>query len=131
MSRDLTKAVPLLQEFFPLLKKRYEEIHPGCELFVTHVDRTPVEQLHLFVQGRLPEFPGEVVTWKDGFVGKSKHNDIPAEAIDVAVKVKGKVSWDPEYILKIGALVPDLGYAGRIKWGGVWSSKDLYHFEIV
>ncbi len=129
MSRDLTKAVLLLQEFFPKLKARYEELHPGCELFITHVDRTPVEQLHLFVQGRLPEFPGEIVTWKDGFVCHSKHNDVPSEAIDVAIKVNGVVSWLPVYILTIGALVKDLGYEGKIKWGGVF--KDNYHFEVI
>lgn len=127
MSRDLSKAVPLLQEFFPLLKKAYEELHPGCELFITHVDRTPVEQLLLFVQGRLPAYPGPIVTWKDGFVNKSKHNAIPAEAFDVAVKIDGRVCWDKDLVLKIGALVPALGYQDKIRWGGIFG--DYYHME--
>ena len=138
MSRDITKAADLLQEFWPKLKAAYEEFHPGCELFITHVDRTPVEQLHLFLQGRLPAdemrklglpVTEKVVTWKDGFVKRSKHNAVPSLAFDVAVREGGVVSWDPALVLKIGAFVPSLGYEGRIKWGGLFA--DYYHWEVI
>ena len=129
MSRDITKANKTLQEFFPVLKAKYEALHPGTELFITHVDRTPVEQLLLFVQGRLPSYPGPIVTWKDGFMSKSRHNDLPLSgAIDVAVKVNGVVSWNLCYVIKIGALLADSPFADRIRWGGTFS--DYYHFEI-
>lgn len=128
-SRDPLDLCPLLQEFFPKLKAKYEEINPGCELFLTHTLRTPVEQLTLFVQGRLPAYPGPIVTWKDGFVNKSKHNEIPAEAFDIAVKIDGKVCWDDDLYIRIGALVPALGYQDKIRWGGIWKSRDLCHFE--
>lgn len=127
MSRDLTKATPLLQEFFPKLKNAYEEMHPGHEMFITHVDRTPVEQLLLFVQGRLPQFPGPIVTWKDGFVMKSEHNDIPSNAFDVAIRINGIVVWDTDVVLRLGAFIPALGYQGKIRWLG--TKGDYYHFE--
>lgn len=127
MSRDISKATELLQEFWPLFKAKYEAANPSTELFLTHVDRTPVEQLTLFVQGRLPQFKGPIVTWKDGFINKSKHNEIPAEAIDVAVRVGGVVSWDIQWVMKIGALIKDMGWDSKVKWGGVFG--DNYHIE--
>lgn len=129
MSRDLTKAVDLLRYFFPSFKKRYEELYPDRTIFITHVDRTPEEQLRIFCQGRLPEFPGSIVTWKDGFINKSKHNSFPSEAIDVAVKIGDTVSWDVELTRCFGNIIKDLGYERKIKWGATF--KDNYHFEVI
>lgn len=129
MSRDLSKAADTLRYFFPTLKAKYSEMYPDRELFITHVDRTPEEQLRLFCQGRLPEFRGEIVTWKDGFENKSRHNYTPSEAIDIAVRVKGVVSWDVKYAYNLGAIVKELGYDNKIRWGG--SFGDNYHFEVI
>jgi hypothetical protein len=130
MSRDITKSVPLLQEFWPRLNAWYSEQFPGRTLIVTHVDRTPVEQLTLFCQGRLPDHPGAVVTDLDGFVHKSKHNAVPAKAIDVAVIIAGKPDWDEDKAQDLSTAVHELGYDGRIIWGGTWASHDRYHFEV-
>ena len=131
MSRDITKAVPLLQEFFPKLAMWYSVRYPGKMLLVTHVDRTPVEQLKLFCQGRLPEYPGSIVTYKDGFVQKSMHNAVPATAIDVGIVIGGKTDWSEKEVLLLAPAIKDLGYEGKIVWGGTWKMKDNYHFQIV
>jgi len=130
MSRDINKAVILLQEFFAKLKPSYERDNAGATLIITFSDRTPIEQLRLFCQGRLPEFKGDIVTDKDGFINKSKHNALPlAKAIDVAVQV-GKVAvWDKRYYANLGKYVSELGYTGKIRWGGAWG--DTPHFEVL
>lgn len=130
MSRDISKAHPLLQEFWGKLPGRYNTKFPERELVLTHVDRSPIEQLTLFVQGRLPQFPGSIVTWKDGFINKSKHNFLPlSHAIDVGIKVNGKFDWTVTTAKSLSSVVMDLGYIGRIRWGG--SFGDQYHFEVI
>ena len=130
MSKDITKAVPLLYEFWHDLEPWYLNKFPGRKLILTHVDRTPVEQLRLFCQGRLPENPGEIVTWKDGFVRFSKHNYMPARAFDVAIIVGGHADWRETAALGMVGAVEALGYAGRVRWG-VIGAKDYYHFEVI
>lgn len=129
MSRDITKAVPLLKKFWLKLKVAYEQDNPGTELFLTEVDRSPVEQLRCFCYGRLPEFKGQIITWKDGFVNYSHHNLIPSKAFDVGVKINGLAVWDDKYFTILGKYIAVLGYAGRIRWGGTFG--DYPHFEIL
>ena len=130
MSRDISKAHPLLVEFWGKVDPWYKAKFPERELILTHVDRSPVEQLLLFVQGRLPAYPGDIVTWKDGFVNKSKHNFLPlSHAIDVGIKVNGKFDWTDATAKTLASAVMDLGYIGRIRWGGAF--KDMYHWEVV
>jgi len=130
MSKDITKAVPFLQEVWPRLKTWYEAKYPGRTLILTHVDRTPVEQLTLFVQGRLPDHPGAIVTNLDGFVHKSKHNYVPAQAFDVAVVINGKADWSVSVAQDLSTAVHELGYDGHVVWGGTWAMLDRYHFEV-
>ena len=130
MSKDITKAVPTLRYFWPTLKAWYEKKYPGRTLILTHVDRTPVEQLTLFVQGRLPQFPGAIVTTLDGFVHQSKHNAVPSKAIDVAIMENGTVDWTTTRAQDLATAVHELGYDGKIVWGGSWSFHDFYHFEV-
>jgi hypothetical protein len=137
MSRDITKAHPLLQEFVPKAQTWYAAKYPGSSLVVTHVDRTQLEQLRLFLQARLPDddlkklslpISSSPVTWKDGFVNKSKHNVIPSHAIDFGIKKEGKFDWSDEAAKTLASCVMDTGYIGRIKWGGIF--EDCWHFQI-
>lgn len=70
-----------------------------------------------------------VVTNCDGFIKKSKHNEYPSLAMDVAVKnIKtGEVLWDEDLYLPLGEIAEELG----LTWGGDWKSiKDYPHFEV-
>ena len=131
MSRDITKACFLLQEFWPKLALWYANKYPGQTLIITHVDRTPVEQLKLFIQGRLPEKPGQIVTFKDGFINRSKHNSIPSRAFDVAIVINGKATWSTTIAQNLATAVHELAYDGRVVWGGSFSFLDFYHYEVV
>ena len=131
MSRDITKACFLLQEFWPKLALWYANKYPGQTLIITHVDRTPVEQLKLFCQGRMPGYDGPIVTNLDGFVHMSKHNAVPSKAIDVAIIVAGKPDWSTVKAMNLATAVADLGYKGRVVWGGSFSFLDFYHYEVV
>lgn len=132
MSRDISKAHPLLQEFWGKLPGWYKAKFPNCELVLIHVDRSPAEQLALFCQGRLPQFPGDIVTYKDGFNSKSKHNYTPlSHAIDVGIKVGGKFDWTKDTAKTLASAIIDLGYVGKIRWGGSWTMADMYHWEVI
>ena len=145
MSKDITKADPMLQKFIPLLQTWYGGQHPGLELHVLQVDRTPAEQLLYFCQDRLPETAQKIlsdagliaakgagrVTEKDGYNMKSKHNTLPlSSAVDVVVaeKVTGHILWDAKYYSDLGQGIFLLGYSGELRWGGLW--QDFGHIEV-
>lgn len=128
MSRDVTKAETVLQEVFKELKASYEGKYPGRNMFLTHVDRTPAEQLRLFCQGRLDL--GHRVTNCDGYNKLSRHNHIPSQAIDVAVMDHGVIVWEDKYFEDIGNILFQLGYSGEVEWGGDWKEfRDMYHIQ--
>lgn len=130
MGKDIQNAERALQELWPLLRDAYASKHPNRNLFLVHVDRSPVEQLRLFCQGRLPEHPGQVVTYCDGYNKKSRHNATPlSQAIDVGVMDGGRVVWDEEYFHDIGAIIFALGFSGEVEWGGDWRFKDWGHIQ--
>mgnify|MGYP001558461386 FL=1 len=128
MSRDILKADPVLREAWPRIKAEYERRHPGRVMSLSHVDRTPAEQLNLFCIGRTE--PGDRVTYRDGYNNLSKHNAIPSQAIDVFVKVGGKTDWGEEVVKDIGEIIFHLGYSGELTWGGSWRKTDMYHVEV-
>ena len=131
MSRDISKADTVLQELWPLLKAKYEERHPGRYLFLINVDRKPSEQLALFCQGRLPDKPGPIVTYKDGYNNLSKHNADPSQAFDFGVMDGSKVVWPESYFEDIGDMITMLDYGDEITWGGTFRSlKDCGHIEV-
>lgn len=133
MDAKLQSLDPSLQTVFRRLQGRYQSDYPGREFVITHGGRTPVEQLRLFVQGRLPEFPGDVVTWKDGFVSLSEHNRVPSRAFDFGIKIAGKFEWrDSIMVPHLSQYIPkalaDLGVADYVRYGG--SFGDYYHVEL-
>lgn len=101
---------------------------PGRALFLTCTHRTTEEQAALFAQNK----PGAILTRCDGVKIKSKHNAMPAEAFDVAISEKGVVKWEDSYYLCLGDSIKELGYDGKIRWGGWFSSfRDRPHMETI
>lgn len=136
-SKDIKDCVPMLQEFWPLLKARYEKEHPGRELFLTCTHRDPAEQLDLYEQNR----PGHILTRCDGYRKLSNHNYTPAKAFDLAVKeysvspagikLSSRVMWDEKYYIDIPPMIKELGYDGKIRAGAWFTFRDYPHYEVI
>ena len=95
--------------------------------FVTECYRSPERQDELYQQGRSK--PGQVVTYKRG--GESKHNRLPAQALDVAFLLSnGEVSWSALLLSKFARLMKAAD--ARVHWGGDFPGdfKDRPHFEV-
>lgn len=123
-STRLTDAEPALAEAYTLLLHDFRE-QTGHDLLLTCTHRSVEEQQALYAQGRTK--PGQIVTQVDGVQQKSKHNYLPARAVDVAVVVGGKVTWDPEAYAPLGPLAERHG----LVWGGSWKTlKDYPHLEL-
>jgi peptidoglycan L-alanyl-D-glutamate endopeptidase CwlK len=98
---------------------------------ITHGHRSPEQQRKLYDQGRT--FPGKVVTNCDGYIKKSKHNYLPSKAVDIAIFVEGKLTWEAKYYKAVAAHISLIAYELNVKvtWGGNWKTfKDYPHFEI-
>lgn len=92
---------------------------------ITCTTRTVAEQQKLYAQGRTT--PGAIVTQIDGVRKKSNHNLSPARAIDVAVLIQGKITWNEASYAPLGELAKRYG----LVWGGSWVGfKDMPHLEL-
>ena len=95
--------------------------------------RSPAEQSALYAQGRTK--PGRIVTNVDGVYRLSRHNHMPALAVDIAPYVSGRgIVWDDamlwkrlETVMKQSAV--ECGVA--VDWGGDWTSIiDMPHWQL-
>lgn len=121
----LEDADPWLAAKYTFSKGEYETDHPGKHLIITCTYRSPEEQQALYAQGRTK--PGQIVTQLDGVKQKSNHNYKPSRAIDFAVVIGGKVTWDVKEYQLVGP------YMERhdLIWGGSWPHfKDYPHVEL-
>ena len=103
--------------------------------------RTPEEQMQLWEKGRDNRGKiinaSEVVTFKDGYKKKSKHNYSPSRAVDIA-PYPSLYSDVTEFYYMAGVvmhiaeqLLADGRIENMITWGGRWENfKDLPHFQI-
>jgi len=115
---------------------------------VIHGHRTPEEQFELFKKGRSQvngvwrvNHPGKVVTYKDGYEDRSKHNEYPSMAVDVVpyYGVKPHIRWDDiegmrhfgHYVLGVIDTLRRYGtIENDVTWGGFWLSlRDYPHWE--
>jgi len=126
VSRQLSHAHPVLVERFQRLQAEFETICPGRTLLITCTYRSVEEQQRLYKRGRGND-KGPKVTNVDGVRKRSNHNKYPSRAIDVAVLVGGKVTWDEAAYYPIGPL----STKHRLGWGGYWTKfQDYPHLEL-
>ena len=118
------------------LQQLFNEVIKEFDCTVIYGYRTPEEQFELFKKGREKRDGwwtkiGPTVTDKDGFIKKSKHNYLPAKAVDVC---PFPIDWNDIESFKLLAEVvkrkaKELGI--EVQWGGDWTSfKDYPHWEI-
>jgi len=107
----------------------YCKRHHGLTVIITQGLRTIEQQDALYAQGRT--IPGNIVTNAKG--GTSYHNY--GLAVDFAVKVAGKVSWDAK-VDSNEANGPDYDEVGKVgegfglEWGGRWPNPDRPHLQM-
>jgi peptidoglycan L-alanyl-D-glutamate endopeptidase CwlK len=111
---------PRLKKVHPKLAEKAQRIidlakADGIELLVTQGLRTFAEQDALFK--KRPK-----VTNARG--GQSMHNY--GLAVDFAVMVNGKISWDEKLYKPIGKYADTVG----LEWGGNWRFRDLPHVQL-
>jgi len=98
-----------------------------CRVICGH--RTTAEQQALYAKGRTA--PGQIVTYCDGIVKKSRHQTFPSIAVDV---VPYPVDWDNvERFYELAGFVQAvaIGMGIDVKWGGHFRSlRDLPHWEV-
>ena len=121
----LSDADPKLAEAWTLIRADYCDAHPGKDLHLTCVYRSPEEQQALYAHGRTQ--PGSIVTQIDGVTKLSNHHRRPARAIDFCVVIGGKVSLNPEEYEPVCQLAEQRGLMA----GGHWPHfKDWPHLEL-
>lgn len=121
-----------LYEVHPDLITLFEEVIKHFDCTVVSGVRTEDEQQELYAKGRTE--PGEIVTYKDGVVRKSKHqlgmavDVVPYPTMYSDEGVMRKFGWfvieTAERLKKEGLIDND------ITWGGSWRFSDMAHFEI-
>ncbi len=93
--------------------------------------RTPDDQFKLFKQGRIFKNGswvkvGPVVTHLDGFVKKSRHNNLPCTAFDVGIFKNNVYLGDSPLYKHVKE-----GTKFGLDWGGSWTRfKDMPHLEM-
>ena len=119
-SRSLSDADPRLVEKFDLLNEDFVREHPGQTLKITCTYRSMAEQLQAYETGH-----SQLKKGNHNVTDASGH---PASrAIDVAVIVDGKLTWDSKYYEPLVELASRHGLVS----GGSWPRfKDWPHIEL-
>ncbi len=144
-SRRLEDCVPPLTAAWAALSTAFHEEYAGWKAVVVCTYRPPEEQLEIFKKGRrlsngkwVVENPDAVLTNKDGFKLKSRHNDFPARALDIEVySPDGRKYWDTVSSVEKGTLINpwiwlrDAAPRYGLENGGAWTTiKDAPHFQL-
>lgn len=134
-SVSLSDADKTLVTRYAELASVFKTQNPLRHLIVTCTHRTPEEQFQLYQHGRAErngvwvlEDASKWLTDKSGKPGdQSLHNLTPARAIDVAVCIGGKVTWDYREYLPLGPLAARF----NLEWGGNWLHRQDYpHLQL-
>ncbi len=132
------KSITTLSHCDDRIIKLMNEVIKRIDFTVISGHRTPSEQFALFEKGRqfidgnwIVVDRKKVVTNRDGTHNKSKHNELPSMAIDIAPY---PIDWqDLTRFIELSKVVKEeaekLGI--RITWGGDWKTfKDYPHYQI-
>ena len=132
MPKFSDKSKEKLYEVHPDLQTLFFEVVREFDCTIVSGLRTEDEQQELYAKGRTTD--GEIVTYLDGIVKKSKHQ------LGLAVDVVPYPSLykDVEIMKQLGMYVLDVAsdlykwglIDSSITWGGEWKWKDYPHFEI-
>jgi peptidoglycan L-alanyl-D-glutamate endopeptidase CwlK len=134
----LATCLPEIQKVMKLAISR-----SAVDFGISHGFRSPEEQNKLFQQGRDGN-PGEIVTHKDGYRNKSKHNLMPSHAVDIFCWPR-EIMYDEKHLCYVAGIVmscaAELGV--KLRWGNNWNNdgllvckdpserfSDMPHFEI-
>lgn len=110
-----------------------QKLPAGWKVKPVSVHRTPAQQFEIFKKGRVVKDgtwvkTGSTYTNLDGFTKRSRHNMLPATAVDI-----GLFRPDGSY-LKSGAEENKIGVGGTqfgLDWGGNWTGfVDKPHLEV-
>lgn len=156
MPKDLSRMHPDLYKLYVIFKKK--AMLSKLSFIVTCVERTIVEQMALFVQGRLnlknvnrfrsiaglplitKETENKVVTWTlnskhvTNMFDKDLNNDY-SRAFDIALLKHDRPHWDIKVSVNDNE-IPDyqeigaIGESCGLVWGGRFKSPDYVHFEL-
>lgn len=147
-SRRLQDCLPALQAGWEALAKAFHSAYPGWKAVVVCTHRPPEEQLALFAKGRRQrpdkswavEDEAKIVTYKDGFKLRGRHNDFPARALDIELFTPaGDKFWDThsrgiaEHAegLNPWCWLRDKAPKHGLENGGSWKTfKDWPHFQL-
>jgi hypothetical protein len=110
----LEDAHPTLKQWFNEMKSKNHTLH--C----SWVFRDEASQNAAFANG------DSKLNWP-----RSKHNKLPAEAIDVfQIRPDGRAAFDPIFCATLNAVSIKRGY--KLRWGGSFKSLgDSGHFELI
>ncbi len=133
--RDPKYAHPILVSALSDILKVIQgnlSVGTSCKLVSAH--RTPADQFELFKKGRAFKDgkwvvikKGEVVTDKDGFIKKSRHNYLPCTAIDIGLFDAQNKYIPDSPLYHFVAEAKQLGF----EWGGDWTTLvDEPHLQI-
>jgi hypothetical protein len=136
-SRDLADLDEGLRAKWLAIKAAIEEEHrsPAWRLLLTCTYRSPAEQFADYKCGReahrdtglwVVTDRARVITNCDGTRLLSNHNHHPARALDFAVVIAGKVTWENTAYQEVGERAEALG----LIWGGRWKMHDGPHLEL-
>lgn len=125
VSRDLKHLHPKLRKAYLELEQTYEMFFPGRQMIPTCTYRSPIAQQELFKVGRFGDTRA-TITECDGRENMSRHNNYPAEAVDVAILEGGKAIWDLKYYYPLKKMCKRL----KLTWGGTFPKTDACHIEL-
>jgi hypothetical protein len=153
-SRSISDLTPKMRELYAAFDEKMREAK--IPYMVTCTSRDVLEQMALYVQGRLPtsevnnhrvqaglpmisEAENKKVTWTLNSKHITNHfdedlNNDFSRAFDIAILKNGQPVWDIKVSVN-GDEIPSYDEAGAIgesvglKWGGRFSSPDRPHFE--
>ena len=126
VSRDLKHASPELVKRLLRAMEKYKQQFPDRQIIVTATYRSPEAQKKLWLVGRNGN-KGSILTNCDGFIKKSRHNEYPSTAVDLAICIGGKVFYDETLMYPLG----NMAKAEGLEWGGFWTKfSDPPHYQL-
>lgn len=128
-----------------ILHQAISTLPAGLDMTIIFGRRTPSEQFKLFKKGRIYRTIGKwvitdkskIVTYKDGYKKRSRHNYKPSLAVDVAPypidwKNINEFFYLAGHIMAVAKKLYAIGgIDNKLEWGGRWRRfKDYPHFQL-